>query len=329
MAFVKKDYIESDAVKQAQAALQNQQASKPGDYTSKWESYLDDTLGQIQNRQPFKYDINTDALYQQYKDQYIRQGQMAMQDTMGQTAAMTGGYGNSYAQTAGQQIYQNYLQNINSMLPQFYQMALDKYQMEGDDLMNQYALMADRENQDYGRWMDAMNQYYTELDRLQGIYDNERNYDYGVWSDQQDFDYGLWRDDVADQQWQTALDYQKQQDQLAYEQWLQEFEYQQQQDKLAYEQWLQEFEYQKQMDALAAASRSSGGRSGSGGSDSVGKVSDSDKEAMDFVENMLDNATGSAFDPQRVINGTGSLTDDQKKVAQDYLNQLLKDGYMK
>lgn len=265
MAYQKKDYIQSDAVTEAYDKLQGHQATKPSDYTSKWESYLDDVLGQIQNREPFKYDINSDALYNQYKGQYIRQGQMAMQDAMGQASAMTGGYGNSYAQTVGQQTYQNYLQGLNEMVPQFYQMALDKYQMEGDDLMNQYAMMADRENQDYGRWQDAMNQYYNELDRLQGIYDNERSYDYGVWSDQQDFDYGLWRDDVADQQWQSAFEYQQQQNQLAHEQWLQEFEYQKQQDELAYQQWQQEFEYQKQRDAAAAASRSSGGSGGGGG----------------------------------------------------------------
>ena len=59
----------------------------------------------VLNRSPFTYDMNEDMLYQQYKDSYTRQGKLAMQDTMGQAAALTGGYGNSYATTAGQQTY--------------------------------------------------------------------------------------------------------------------------------------------------------------------------------------------------------------------------------
>jgi hypothetical protein len=35
-------------------------------------------MSQIQNRPAFSYDVNSDALYQQYKDQYIRQGKLAM-----------------------------------------------------------------------------------------------------------------------------------------------------------------------------------------------------------------------------------------------------------
>ena len=88
-------YQESDAVKQAQAMLQQQLSQKPGQYTSPWQSQLNDIIDKIMNREKFSYDLNGDALYQQYKDQYTTQGKLAMMDTMGQAAAMTGGYGNS------------------------------------------------------------------------------------------------------------------------------------------------------------------------------------------------------------------------------------------
>ena len=55
-------------------------------------------------------------------------------DTMGQAQAMTGGYGNSYAQTVGQQTYQGYLQGLNDQVPALYQLALDKYNSEGNQL---------------------------------------------------------------------------------------------------------------------------------------------------------------------------------------------------
>lgn len=128
-------------------------------YQSQWDDQMKNLMGQINDRPAFQYDVNADALWNQYKDQYLHQGKMAMMDTMGQAAAMTGGYGNSYAQTAGQQMYQGYLQGMNDRLPDFYQMAANRYALEGDQLMNRYGLMADQEDRDYSRW-----QWQTEWD---------------------------------------------------------------------------------------------------------------------------------------------------------------------
>lgn len=199
-------YQQSDTVAQAQQMLHDYMAQKPGAYQSTWQGQLDEIMAQIMNRQPFQYDVNSDALYQQYKDQYMAQGQQAMMDTMGQAAALTGGYGNSYAQTAGQQTYQGYLQQLNDKIPDLYQLALSKYQMEGDALANQYAMLGAREDQDYGRYRDSVADYYTELDRLYSQYNTERDYDYGQYVDNRNYEYQVGRDTVADQQWQTQYD---------------------------------------------------------------------------------------------------------------------------
>ena len=47
----------------------------------------------IMNRGEFSYDVNKDKLYQQYRDLYAQMGRGAMEDTMGQAAAATGGVG--------------------------------------------------------------------------------------------------------------------------------------------------------------------------------------------------------------------------------------------
>lgn len=206
MAFTYKDYEESETVKDYYDRLQNHQGQKPGDYQSKWQSQIDDIFGKIQNRGPFQYDINADAMYQQMVDRYMQQGQQAMMDTMGQAATMTGGYGNSYAQSVGQQTYQGYLQGANDMMPQFYKMALDRYQMEGDDLLQQYGLLSDQENTAYSRYMDEVNRYYSELDRLQGIYDSERDFEYSKYLGDRDFAYQLERDAEDDRRWQLNFD---------------------------------------------------------------------------------------------------------------------------
>lgn len=199
-------YQESDVVKQAQALLQQQMSNKPGDYTSSWQSQLNDILQQINNREKFSYDLNGDALYQQYKNQYMLQGQKAMMDTMGQAATMTGGYGNSYAQSVGQQAYQGYIQQLNDKVPELYQLALSKYQMEGDEMKDRASLIAQMENQDYGRYRDQVSDYNAELDRLQSRYDTERDYDYGKWIDDRNYQYQQDRDKVSDEQWQKQFD---------------------------------------------------------------------------------------------------------------------------
>lgn len=124
---------------QQSAAPQTQQAQPQSPIQ------VDDIVDRILNREDFSFNLNGDAIYQQYADQYARMGEMAMMDTMGQAQAMTGGYGNSYAQTVGQQAYQNYMQGLNEAIPDLYQMALDRYMMEGDQMMQQYQIMADRE----------------------------------------------------------------------------------------------------------------------------------------------------------------------------------------
>ena len=210
-------YQESDTVKQAQALLQQQMANKPGQYQSSWQNQLNDILQQIQNREKFSYDLNGDALYQQYKNQYMLQGQQAMMDTMGQAQAMTGGYGNSYAQSVGQQAYQGHLQQLNDKIPELYQLAMSKYQMEGDEMKDKAALIAQMEDQAYGRYRDTVSDYNVELDRLQNRYDTERDYDYGMWADNRDFSYGQYADD-------RAYDYQAGRDQVADQQWQAEFD---------------------------------------------------------------------------------------------------------
>ena len=306
-AYQYKEYVESDAVKQAQALLQQQQAAKPGAYQSQWQTSLNETLDKILNREKFNYDLNGDALYQQYKDQYVMQGQKAMMDTMGQAQAMTGGYGNSYAQTAGQQTYQGYLQQLNDKVPELYQLALNKYQMEGDALMNQYGLMADQEDKDYGRYRDSVSDWQSEVDRLQSQYNAERDYDYSKYTNDRDFSYGQYVDDrnyqyqvdrdaIADQQWQTSFEYQQNRDQIADEQWQKEF------DEAVRQ-------YNESL-ALQQAAKSSGGSSGGGGSyNNSGYSSSVVQQAQAFVGTAVDGMWGANSTAAAKAKGYNSLAE--------------------
>ena len=209
-------YQKSEAVAQAEALLQQQLAQKPGEYSSAWQGQLNDILAKINNREDFSYDVNEDALYQQLKDQYLAQGQMAMMDTMGQAASLTGGYGNSWAQGVGQQAYQGYLQQLTDQVPELHQFAYDKYKQEEAALYDQASLIAGMENQDYSRYQDSLSAYYAELDRLAEDARYQGEQDYGKWADKLNLDYGMHRDQVADSQWQAEFDEAKRQYDQAY-----------------------------------------------------------------------------------------------------------------
>ena len=158
------------------------------DHFNKGFTYSRDTdynaiMDKILGREKFSYDLNGDALYQQYKDKYIQQGKMAMADTMGQAAAMTGGYGNSYAAAVGNQAYQASLGQLNDVIPQLYQLALDKYNMEGQDLYNQYGMLSDDRSTEYGMWSDTGNRLAADRGYYSDNANNAYARDYGEWTD--------------------------------------------------------------------------------------------------------------------------------------------------
>lgn len=156
------DPAKDSAYMQALSALQQAQQNIPT-YKDSYSAQIQDIYDKIVNRDEFSYDINSDALYQQYRDQYMRQGQLAMEDAMGQAAALTGGYGSSYAQSVGQQAYQSYLSQLNDVIPELYGMALDRYNQEGQDLLNQYAILGDMADDEYAKYQYDVDQYWKNV----------------------------------------------------------------------------------------------------------------------------------------------------------------------
>lgn len=263
----KYDAAANDSYMQALSALQAAQKELPS-YAGTYDTQLQDLYNQIVNRDKFQFNLNEDMLYQQYRDRYEQQGAMAMRDTIGQAAALTGGYGSTYAEAVGQQQYNAYLQQLNDVVPELYGMALDQYNAEGDRLMQQYGMLGDMADKEYGRYQDALNQYWQHLSYLQGQADTAYDRGYNEWYDaykmgteqdqiayqryldQRNYDYQLSRDAVADDQWQQSFDYGKERDAVADSQWNQQFQYQQNRDSVADDQWQQTFNYGKEQDKL-------------------------------------------------------------------------------
>lgn len=171
------DYAEGQKVSDAYKRLQDTIDNKPG-FQSTYEDKLNSLYDQIMNREAFSYNFNADPMYQLYKDQYTQSGKRAMEDTIGQASALTGGYGNSYAQSVGQQTYQNYLNDVNNMIPELRNQAYQQYMDEGQQLLNQYNITGDAYNREYGQYRDQVADWQAD-----------RSFDYGNYSDERSFDY--------------------------------------------------------------------------------------------------------------------------------------------
>ena len=168
---LEKGYTPSSDVEAEQALLDSLAQLRSGDYESDFTAQLDALYQEISSRPGFSYDPGSDAAYQSYALQYARQGRAAMADTLGQTAHLTGGYGSSYAQSAAQQSYQRYLQQLSDVLPQLQSAAYSRYRDEGDALLDRYKLLQGQDEEAYGRWQDLVSAWQKEVSQAQSRYD--------------------------------------------------------------------------------------------------------------------------------------------------------------
>ena len=95
------------------------------------------------------FNFNGNALYNQYKGNYEKQAKMGMEDAIGRAAALTGGYGNSYAQSVGQQAYYNQMDKLNDRMLDLYNIAYGQYRDEKSDLLNKAEYYGGLAQQDY------------------------------------------------------------------------------------------------------------------------------------------------------------------------------------
>lgn len=145
----------------------NQLKNAEKKFSSPYANQLNSAVSDITNRK-FSYDLNEDSLYKQYAENYKNLGNQAMQDTMANASTLSGGYGNSYATTAGQQAYNSYLQQLNDIVPTLYQQARSNYDTETSNQYNKASLLQGLDSEAYQRYSNNRS-YYADK------YNNEWN----------------------------------------------------------------------------------------------------------------------------------------------------------
>ena len=129
-----------------------------------------------------------------------------MQDTLGQVSARTGGLASSYAGSAAQQTYDNYMGALADKIPELRQLAYSMYQDEGNTQRANLEMLVALEQGDYAKYADLLAQYNTD-----------RSFDYGVHRDNisderynNEWNYSVGRDQIADKRYEDETAYNRQ-----------------------------------------------------------------------------------------------------------------------
>ena len=178
LADLEKGYTPSRETQEARRSWEELAARQPGDYTSPYADRMEDLLRQMESREAFSYDPSRDEMFRRYARLYQRQGQTAMEDTLGQAAGLTGGYDSSYARQAGQQEYNRYMQELAALVPQLQQDAWDRYETQGQALLDQYKLLQGQDEDAYGQWRDRVEDWQDASRQARDRYESLEKQDY-------------------------------------------------------------------------------------------------------------------------------------------------------
>lgn len=175
-----------------------------------WYREAQDLLIRQQNRPAFSYDPEQDVFWQSAKDQVLRQGRKAMEDTLGRASALSGGYASSYAQNLGQQSYRESLGELGRLLPELYDRAKASYDSETKRLLEQIDTALGLYDSDYQSYLDAMEarERKAAFDRAGEQWQAEFDRDNDRWQADFDRDNDRWARELAWEQerWNRDFD---------------------------------------------------------------------------------------------------------------------------
>lgn len=93
--------------------------------------------------------------YAALKDQYAANGEMGMNDLLGQVSSRTGGLASSYAASVANQEYNDWMSKLE-------QAAQEMYQQDRSDKLNNLGVLNDAYSREYGEYGDKLNQWNTD-----------------------------------------------------------------------------------------------------------------------------------------------------------------------
>lgn len=174
-------------------------------YNNQYAEQQQALLDAIINRPDFSWSKEEDPQWSSYKKSYLREGDRATANALGQAAAASGGRPSTAAVTAATQAGDYYATQLNDIIPTLYQQAYDRYLNEYNMSLQDLNAVNNQEQLDYAKYLDqlgqyntdrnfAFNQYLSDFDILQNqlaALQGQDSVDYNRWMDK----VGLYRED--------------------------------------------------------------------------------------------------------------------------------------
>lgn len=174
-------------------------------YNNQYAEQQQALLDAIINRPDFSWSKEKDPQWNSYKKSYLREGDRATANALGQAAAASGGRPSTAAVTAATQAGDYYATQLNDIIPTLYQQAYDRYLNEYNMSLQDLNAVNNQEQLDYAKYLDqlgqyntdrnfAFNQYLSDFDILQNqlsALQGQDSIDYNRWMDK----VGLHRED--------------------------------------------------------------------------------------------------------------------------------------
>ncbi len=166
-------------------------------YENQYAEQQQALLDAIINRPDFSWSKEDDPQWSSYKKSYLREGDRATANALGQAAAASGGRPSTAALTAATQAGDYYATQLNDIIPTLYQQAYDRYLNEYNMSLQDLNAVNTQEQLDYAKYLDqlgqfntdrnfAFNQYLSDFDILQNqlsALQGQDGVDYNRWMD--------------------------------------------------------------------------------------------------------------------------------------------------
>lgn len=171
-----------------------------GKFENPYQEEVDNLVGKISGREEFSYDPDTDPIYQNYRETYLREGNRAREDTLGSYAAMTGGMPSTAATAAAEQAQNYYNAQMADVIPALYQQAFDMYMSNAAQNINDLGAIRGAASDALNQWSANLGLAQSQYDALRNASDTLYNRDYNKW--QSDFTVGsdLWNRGMQESQ---------------------------------------------------------------------------------------------------------------------------------
>ena len=161
-------------------------------YNNQYAEQQQALLDAIINRPDFSWSKEEDPLWGSYKKSYLREGDRATANALGQAAAASGGRPSTAAVTAATQAGDYYATQLNDIIPTLYQQAYDQYLNEYNMSLQDLNAVNNQEQLDYAKYLDQLGQYNTD-----------RNFAYNQYLS----DFDILQNQLASLQGQDSVDY--------------------------------------------------------------------------------------------------------------------------